>query len=103
MIKIAVISPHAPILLPKVGSNQDRHKLQKTLKSLEKLGEKMQKEKREKPTEQEQVVISFSRLISEAYVRACALNAFKTNYYSDINIAGKEMAEGYNSRIGSKK
>ena len=65
--------------------------------------EKMQKEKREKPTEQEQVVISFSRLISEAYVRACALNAFKTNYYSDINIAGKEMAEGYNSRIGSKK
>jgi len=47
MIKIAVISPHAPILLPKVGSNQDRHKLQKTLKSLEKLGEKLQKEKAE--------------------------------------------------------
>ncbi len=45
MIKIAVISPHAPILLPAVGSIEDRHKLQKTLQSLEKLGEKLQKEK----------------------------------------------------------
>jgi len=45
MIKIAVISPHAPILLPEVGSAQDHRQLQETLQSLEKLAEKMQKEK----------------------------------------------------------
>lgn len=45
MIKIAVFSPHAPILLPEVGSVKDRCKLQKTLLSLEKLAKKFQKEK----------------------------------------------------------
>ncbi|MBU0722366.1 hypothetical protein KKA93_02840 [Patescibacteria group bacterium] len=30
MIKIAVISPHAPILLPEVGSTEDRGKVRET-------------------------------------------------------------------------
>jgi len=45
MIKIAVISPHAPILLPEVGSDTDREKVKKTLASLNKLGEEFRKEK----------------------------------------------------------
>lgn len=45
MIKIAVISPHAPIFLPEVGSVQDRHRVQKTLNSLKELGKKIQKDK----------------------------------------------------------
>jgi aromatic ring-opening dioxygenase LigB subunit len=40
MLKIAVISPHAPILLPEVGSAEDRDKVRQTIKSLEELGQK---------------------------------------------------------------
>jgi len=40
MIKIAVISPHAPILLPTVGSAEDHNKLRQTLQSLDKLRKK---------------------------------------------------------------
>jgi aromatic ring-opening dioxygenase LigB subunit len=45
MIKIAVISPHAPLFLPEVGSDADREKVKKTLASLNALGEKFQKAK----------------------------------------------------------
>ncbi|MFH1183166.1 MAG: class III extradiol dioxygenase subunit B-like domain-containing protein [Candidatus Moraniibacteriota bacterium] len=44
MIKMAVISPHAPILLPEVGSDTDREKVKKTLVSLNALGKKFQQE-----------------------------------------------------------
>lgn len=40
MLKIAVISPHAPILLPEVGSAEDRNIVRRTIQSLEKLGQK---------------------------------------------------------------
>lgn len=43
MIKIAVISPHAPILLPEVGSADDHKKVKKTLHSLTELGDKFGK------------------------------------------------------------
>lgn len=45
MIKIAVISPHAPILLPEVGSAEDHKKVRRTLQSLEDLGKRCQKAK----------------------------------------------------------
>ena len=45
MLKIAVISPHAPLFLPEVGLATDREKVKKTLKSLNELGEKFKKEK----------------------------------------------------------
>jgi len=37
----AAISPHPPIILPSVGSDRDRAKVQKTIKALENLGEKL--------------------------------------------------------------
>lgn len=40
MITIAAIAPHAPILLPDVGSVKDRTEVKKTIKALEKLGKK---------------------------------------------------------------
>ncbi len=43
MIKFACIAPHAPILLPDVGSSKDRKKVEKTIESLESLGEKLKK------------------------------------------------------------
>lgn len=52
MIKIAVISPHAPILLPEVGSDEDRDKVRKTLKSLRELGERF------KETKTDEIIIS---------------------------------------------
>jgi len=41
MINFAAISPHAPILLPNVGSEEDRKKVKKTIESLEFLAEKL--------------------------------------------------------------
>lgn len=43
MIVFAAISPHPPILLPSVGSKEDRKKLKKTLCSLDALSEKIKK------------------------------------------------------------
>lgn len=40
-IAFAAISPHPPILLPWIGSEQDRAHVKKTIKSLEDLGEKL--------------------------------------------------------------
>ncbi len=42
-IVFACISPHPPIILPNVGSKEDREKVKKTIESLEKLGEKLKK------------------------------------------------------------
>ncbi len=42
-IVFAAISPHPPLLLPSVGSEKDREELEKTIKSLEFLGEKLMK------------------------------------------------------------
>ena len=38
MIKFACFSPHPPLLLPNVGSEEDREKVKKTIESLKKLG-----------------------------------------------------------------
>ena len=43
MINFAAISPHAPILLPNVGSEEDRKKVKKTIESLEFLGAEFKK------------------------------------------------------------
>jgi len=42
-IIFSCFSPHAPILLPEVGNKEDREKVKNTIKSLEKLGEDLQK------------------------------------------------------------
>lgn len=42
-IIFACISPHPPIILPNVGSKEDRIQVKKTIESLEKLGEKLKK------------------------------------------------------------
>ena len=42
-IVFATISPHAPIFLPTVGSDQDRKQVKKTLESLDSLAEKFKK------------------------------------------------------------
>ncbi|MBA7640484.1 hypothetical protein ES703_48150 [subsurface metagenome] len=39
----ASISPHPPIILPSVGSEEDRKKVKKTIENLENLGEKLKK------------------------------------------------------------
>jgi aromatic ring-opening dioxygenase LigB subunit len=41
MIIFACISPHPPIILPSVGSEEDRKQVKKTIESLEKLGNKL--------------------------------------------------------------
>jgi aromatic ring-opening dioxygenase LigB subunit len=43
MLKFACISPHPPIILPSVGSKEDREKVKKTIESLDFLGEKLKK------------------------------------------------------------
>ena len=43
MIKFASIAPHPPILLPSVGSEEDRLKLEKTIESLEYLAKDFKK------------------------------------------------------------
>jgi len=43
-IVFAAISPHPPIILPSVGSKEDRLKVKKTIKALEDLGEALKKE-----------------------------------------------------------
>lgn len=42
-IVFAAISPHAPILLPDVGSKEDHNQVKKTIKNLNFLGEKLKK------------------------------------------------------------
>ncbi|MCD6528441.1 hypothetical protein J7K44_02280 [bacterium] len=43
MIKFASFCPHPPIILPSVGSEEDRKKVKKTIESLENLGKKFKK------------------------------------------------------------
>ncbi len=47
MLLFACFSPHPPIILPSVGSLEDREKVKKTISSLEKLGKQLAKEKPE--------------------------------------------------------
>jgi len=42
-IVFAAISPHPPIILPSVGSKEDRNKVKKTIDELEKLGKNLRK------------------------------------------------------------
>jgi len=51
-IVFAAISPHPPIILPSVGSPEDRAKVKKTIESLESLGKKL------KESELEAIIIS---------------------------------------------
>ena len=51
-IIFAAISPHPPIILPSVGSPEDRAKVKKTIESLESLGKKL------KESEPESIIIS---------------------------------------------
>lgn len=44
-INFAAISPHPPIILPTVGSPQDRDQVRDTIKNLEKLGKKIEETK----------------------------------------------------------
>jgi len=44
-IVFAAISPHPPIILPSVGSKEDRGEVKKTIENLEKLGKKLAKVK----------------------------------------------------------
>ena len=48
----AAISPHPPILLPSVGSEDDRLQIKKTIESLEYLGKKL------KETQPDSIIIS---------------------------------------------
>ncbi len=41
MIKFACFSPHPPLLLPNVGSEEDKRKVKKTIESLEELGKSL--------------------------------------------------------------
>jgi len=41
MINFACFSPHPPLLLPSVGSKEDREKVKKTIEALEELGKKL--------------------------------------------------------------
>lgn len=43
MINFACISPHPPIILPNVGSLEDRAKVKNTISALEKLGKELEK------------------------------------------------------------
>jgi len=45
MINFACISPHPPIILPSVGSPEDRAQVKKTIRALENLGEKLKEAK----------------------------------------------------------
>ncbi len=45
MLVFAAISPHPPIILPSVGSEEDRKKVKKTIESLEVLGKKFSETK----------------------------------------------------------
>jgi aromatic ring-opening dioxygenase LigB subunit len=47
MLVFACISPHPPIILPNVGSKDDRAKVKKTIEALEKLGKELAKIKPE--------------------------------------------------------
>ncbi len=47
MIKFACISPHPPLLLPDVGTKEDKEEVKKTLRVLESLGEKFKEAKLE--------------------------------------------------------
>lgn len=45
MIVFACLAPHPPLILPEVGSEKDRNKVQKTIQALEKLGRDLAKAK----------------------------------------------------------
>jgi len=45
MINFACISPHPPIILPSVGSEEDRTQVKNTIRALENLGEKLKEAK----------------------------------------------------------
>jgi len=47
-IVFAAISPHPPIILPSVGSEEDRKKVKNTIDALQSLGEKLKKARPEK-------------------------------------------------------
>ncbi len=47
-IVFACLAPHPPIILPKIGSPEDRMQAQKTIKALEKLAERLKDENPEK-------------------------------------------------------
>jgi aromatic ring-opening dioxygenase LigB subunit len=47
-IVFACLAPHPPIILPKIGSPEDRLQTQKTIKALEKLAERLKDENPEK-------------------------------------------------------
>ena len=47
-IIFAAISPHPPIILPNVGSEEDRKKVKRTIESLEFLGGKLKEAKPDK-------------------------------------------------------
>jgi len=47
-IIFAAISPHPPIILPSVGSPEDRKQVKKTIESLEKLGKNLEEQKPDK-------------------------------------------------------
>lgn len=51
-IVFAAIAPHPPIILPNVGSKEDRKRVKKTIESLEFLGQKL------KETEPDSIIIS---------------------------------------------
>jgi aromatic ring-opening dioxygenase LigB subunit len=51
-VVFAAISPHPPIILPSIGSPEDRAQVKKTIKSLENLGKKL------KETQPDSIIIS---------------------------------------------
>ncbi len=51
-IVFTAISPHPPIILPSVGSKEDREQVKKTIASLESLGKKL------KETDPDSIIIS---------------------------------------------
>ncbi|MBM3205779.1 hypothetical protein FJZ41_02965 [Candidatus Shapirobacteria bacterium] len=52
MLVFACLSPHPPLILPTVGSPKDRQKVQKTIKSLEKLAPQLAK------SQPQQIIVS---------------------------------------------
>lgn len=64
--------------------------------SINDLAKRMKEEKREKPKEgDEENAFKMYQILSESYTRACAVNVAKSNYFTDLDSAGKEIAEKY--------
>ncbi len=47
-VSFAIIAPHPPLLLPSVGKKEDREKVEKTIKSLQRAGKELQESRVEK-------------------------------------------------------